>query len=228
MGGGSRPGGPGGPGGGGKFGRGDRDAKGGGKGGLRVNREIRAPEVRVIDEDGTMLGIFPPFKALELAEERGLDLIEIAPTAKPPTCKIMDYGKYKYELKKKEHEARKNQTVITIKEIQIRPRTDVHDLNVKLNHARRFLLEGDKVKVNLRFYGREMAHQNLGFELLQKVSKTLGDIAMVETPPKMEGRQLFALYAPDAAKIKEFKAAGGKAPEKGPDLVDEPDEGDDA
>lgn len=204
----------------------NRGEKPGNKG-LRVNREIRAPEVRVIDEDGTMLGIFPPFKALELAEERGLDLIEIAPTAKPPTCKIMDYGKYKYELKKKEHEARKNQTVITIKEIQIRPRTDTHDLNVKLNHARRFLLEGDKVKVNLRFYGREMAHQNLGFELLQKVSKILGDIAMTETNPKMEGRQLFALFAPDAMKIKEFLAKGGKAPEKGPDLVDEPDDGKD-
>jgi len=202
----------------------DRNTKRPGKDGLRVNREIRAPEVRVIDENGAMLGIFPPFEALKMAEERGLDLIEIAPTAKPPTCKIMDYGKYKYELKKKEHEARKNQTVITIKEIQIRPRTDTHDLNVKLNHARRFLLEGDKVKVNLRFYGREMAHQNLGFELLQKVSKILGDIAMVETNPKMEGRQLFALFAPDPAKIKEFTAKGGKAPEKGPDLKDEPEE----
>lgn len=152
-----------------------------------------------------MLGIFSPMEALRMAEDKGLDLIEIAPTARPPTCKIMDYGKYKYELKKKEHEARKNQTEIVIKEVQLRPRTDKHDLDVKLNHARRFLLEGDKVKVNLRFYGREMAHQELGFQLLQRVAAQLGDIAMVETPPKMEGRQLFALFAPDAAKIKEYE-----------------------
>lgn len=170
-----------------------------------MNREIRAPEVRVIDEDGTMLGIFAPMEALRMAEDKGLDLIEIAPTAKPPTCKIMDYGKYKYELKKKEHQARKNQTVITIKEIQLRPRTDQHDLDVKLKHARRFLLEGDKVKVNLRFYGREMAHQNLGMELLKKVTATLSDVALVEVPPKMEGRQLFVLLAPDPAKIKELE-----------------------
>ena len=154
-----------------------------------------------------MLGVFPPMEALRLAEDRGLDLIEIAPTAKPPTCKIMDYGKYKYEQKKKEHEARKNQTVIVIKEIQLRPRTDQHDLDVKLRHARRFLLEGDKVKVNLRYYGREMAHQELGVQLLARVTATLTDIAMVETAPKMEGRQLFALYAPDPAKIKEYEKA---------------------
>ncbi len=186
----------------------DRGPKRGGKDGLRVNREIRAPEVRVIDEDGTMLGVFPPIEALRMAEAKGLDLIEIAPTAKPPTCKIMDYGKYKYELKKKEHQARKNQTVIVIKEIQLRPRTDKHDLDVKLNHARRFLLEGDKVKVNLRFYGREMAHQELGMQLLKKVTDGLSDIAMVEVPPKMEGRQLFVLLAPDATKIKELEKAG--------------------
>jgi translation initiation factor IF-3 len=192
-------------GGGRPFERGDRGPKRGGKDGLRVNREIRAPEVRVIDEDGTMLGVFPPPEALRMAEAKGLDLIEIAPTAKPPTCKIMDYGKYKYELKKKEHQARKNQTVIVIKEIQLRPRTDQHDLDVKLRHARRFLLEGDKVKVNLRFYGREMAHQSLGMDLLKKVTATLNDIAFVEVPPKMEGRQLFVLLAPDAAKIKELE-----------------------
>ncbi len=183
----------------------DRGPKRGGKDGLRVNREIRAPEVRVIDEDGTMLGVFPPMEALRMAEAKGLDLIEIAPTAKPPTCKIMDYGKYKYELKKKEHQARKNQTVIVIKEIQLRPRTDSHDLDVKMRHARRFLLEGDKVKVNLRFYGREMAHQEVGFDLLKKVVAALNDVAMVEVPPKMEGRQLFVLLAPDAAKIKEIE-----------------------
>ncbi len=161
--------------------------------------------MRVIDEDGTMLGIFPPAEALRMAEEKGLDLIEIAPMAKPPTCKIMDYGKYKYEMKKKEHEARKKQTVITIKEIQLRPRTDQHDLEVKMRHARRFLLDGDKVKVNLRFYGREMAHQELGLELLKKVTDALQDISIIEVQPKMEGRQVFVLLAPDMAKIKELK-----------------------
>jgi len=184
---------------------------------LRVNRDIRAPEVRVIDENGAMLGIFSPMEALRMAEAKGLDLIEIAPTAKPPTCKIMDYGKYKYENKKKEHQARKNQQVIVIKEIQLRPRTDQHDLEVKMRHARRFLLDGDKVKVNLRFYGREMAHQELGMQLLDRVSKTLSDIAMIEVPPKMEGRQLFVLFAPDPAKVKELekaKASAGPADDK--------------
>jgi translation initiation factor IF-3 len=159
----------------------------------------------VIDDDGTMLGIFPPFEALKMAEAKSLDLIEVAPNAKPPTCKIADYGKYKYEMKKKEHEARKNQTVITIKEIQLRPRTDQHDLDVKMRSARSFLLDGDKVKVNLRFYGREMAHQELGMGLLQKVIAALSDLAAVEAAPKMEGKQLFVLLAPDPAKIKEYE-----------------------
>lgn len=166
-----------------------------------------------------------------MAEDRGLDLIEIAPTAKPPTCKIMDYGKFKYENKKKEHQARKNQTVITIKEIQLRPRTDQHDLDVKMRHARRFILEGDKVKVNLRFYGREMAHQELGFNLLQKVIGALSDIALVEVNPKMEGRQLFVLVAPDAAKIKDLEKTNPDLVKKGktavlPPMKDEPEEAD--
>ena len=195
------------------------------KDGPRVNREIRAPEVRVIDDDGTMLGIFPPFEALKMAEAKGLDLIEVAPTAKPPTCKITDYGKYKYELKKKEHEARKNQTVIVIKEIQLRPRTDQHDLDVKMRSARSFLLDGDKVKVNLRFYGREMAHQELGMGLLQKVIAALSDLALVEANPKMEGKQLFVLLAPDPAKIKEYEkkqAAEAKTSEPKGDAKAEP------
>lgn len=161
----------------------------------------------MIDDEGKMLGVFPVPEALKLAEERELDLIEIAPTAKPPTCKIMDYGKFKYENQKKEHQARKNQKIITVKEIQLRPRTDQHDLDVKMRHARRFILEGDKVKVNLRFYGREMAHQELGFNLLKKVIAALDDIALVEVNPKMEGRQLFVLVAPDPAKIKELEKA---------------------
>ncbi|MCM2282457.1 MAG: translation initiation factor IF-3 [Bdellovibrionaceae bacterium] len=181
----------------------------------------------MIDENGQMLGVFSPMEALRMAEAKGLDLIEIAPTAKPPTCKIMDYGKYKYENKKKEHAARKNQQVIVIKEIQLRPRTDQHDLDVKMKHARRFLMEGDKVKVNLRFYGREMAHQELGMQLLVRVIKALEDLAMVESPPKMEGRQLFALFAPDPAKIKEIektekiKAAAPAAGSSGADGSDQ-------
>jgi translation initiation factor IF-3 len=169
-----------------------------------MNNEINAPEVRLIDDKGQMLGVMPPREALAIAEGRGLDLIEIAPTAKPPTCKIMDYGKYKYEEKKKEKVARKKQVTITVKEVQLRPRTDQHDLDVKLRAARRFLLEGDKVKFNMRFLGREMAHQEFGFNLLKRVGESLLDIAIVESPPRMEGKQLFALYAPDSAKVKDY------------------------
>ena len=164
----------------------------------------------MIDDEGQMLGIFPPAEALKMAEDKGLDLIEIAPTAKPPTCRIMDYGKWKYENKKKEAAARKKQTVITIKEIQLRPRTDDHDLNVKLKHARRFLLDGDKVKVNLRFWGREMAHQEVGLKLLERVTAELDNVSNVEAKPKLEGRQLFVLLSPDATKIKSCKEAAEK------------------
>ncbi len=160
--------------------------------------------MRLIDDEGTMLGVMSAREALVIAEDRGLDLIEIAPTAKPPTCKIMDYGKWMYENKKKDKESKKKQTVISIKEVQFRPRTEDHDLNVKLKHARRFLLEGNKVKANLRFSGREMAHQEQGLKLLQKVIKLLDDIAVVETAPKREGRQMFVLFNPDPAKIKDY------------------------
>lgn len=170
-----------------------------------MNRDIKAAEVRVISDDGTMLGVFSVADAVRLAEDKGLDLIEIAPNAKPPTCKIMDYGKWKYENKKKAVEARKKQTVITIKEIQLRPRTEEHDLNTKLKNASKFLLNGDKVKINLRFSGREMAHQELGLKLLNKVTKKLEHLAIVEAEPKKEGRNLFVLLAPDPKKIKSFK-----------------------
>jgi len=160
----------------------------------------------VIDEEGKMLGALSVTDALELARSKSLDLIEVAPNAKPPTCKIMDYGKYKYETKKKLQAAKKKQTVISIKEIQLRPRTDEHDLDVKMKHAKRFLMDGDKVKVNLRFQGREMAHQEVGHKLLVRVTEKLDDVAVVEVPPKMEGRHLFVILAPDAAKIKDYKA----------------------
>lgn len=175
-----------------------------------MNKDIRAPEVRLIDDEGKMAGVMAPAEALAMAEAKGLDLIEIAPMAKPPTCKIMDYGKWKYENKKKEKEARKKQTVISVKEIQVRPRTEDHDLQTKLRHATKFLLEGDKVKVNLRFSGREMAHQELGLKLLNKVTKLLDNVATVESPPKSEGRQMFVLMTPDAAKIKEYKKTVSK------------------
>ena len=151
-----------------------------------------------------MIGVMTVPEALRIAEDKALDLIEIAPTATPPTCKIMDYGKYKYENKKKAAVARKKQVIVTVKELQLRPRTDQHDLETKLKHARRFLLEGDKVKVNLRFMGREMAHQELGAQLLKKVVIGLQDIALVEVSPKMEGKQMFLLIAPDPIKVKEY------------------------
>lgn len=187
-----------------------RDFKKKDKDGLRVNREIRAAQVRVIDEDGNMLGVMTPFDGVKLAEERGLDLIEIAPTATPPTCRIMDYGKWKYENKKKQAAARKKQVIVQVKEIQLRPRTDQHDLETKMKHARRFLLEGDKVKVNLRFFGREMAHQEIGLGIMKKVTEALSNLAMVETPPKMEGKQMFVLLAPDPVKVKDFLKANPK------------------
>lgn len=169
-----------------------------------MNREIRAQQIRVIDDAGAMLGVMTVPEGIRLAEERGLDLIEIVPTATPPTCKIMDYGKWKYENKKKQAAARKKQVIVQVKEIQLRPRTDQHDFDTKLRHARRFILEGDKVKVNLRFQGREMAHQELGFKLLKKVMEVLSDVALTEAPPKMEGRQMFILLAPDAVKVKDY------------------------
>jgi len=170
-----------------------------------MNDAIRAQEVRVVIDGGEMLGVMNIRDALEKARELGLDLIEVAPNAKPPTCKIMDYGKMKYENKKKAVEARKKQTIVSIKEIQMRPRTEDHDLETKLKNARKFLLNGDKVKVNLRFSGREMAHQELGYELLMRVVKKLDEISTVEAAPKKEGRQLFTIVAPDAKKIKAYK-----------------------
>ncbi len=166
-------------------------------------------------------------EALAIAEQRGLDLLEIAPTATPPTCKIMDYGKWKYENKKKEKEAKKKQTVITVKEIQVRPRTDDHDIDVKVRHARRFLLEGDKVKVNLRFMGRELAHQEFGMATLKRVQDMLMDVALVETYPRVEGKQAFLLLAPDPMKVKEFLKNNTKPEAPLPPMVDEPDDDED-
>ena len=164
----------------------------------------------MIADDGKMLGVFTVPDAVRMAQEKQMDLIEVVPNATPPTCKIMDYGKYKYEQKKKAHAARQKQVEIQIKELQLRPRTDQHDIETKLKHARRFLEEGDKVKFNLRYKGREMAYQDMGESVLKKVIEALKDIAIVETAPKMEGKQLFALLAPDPAKIKELKKIEAK------------------
>jgi translation initiation factor IF-3 len=182
----------------------------------------------VIDEEGKMLGIFQVPDAVKLAQEKNLDLIEVVPNANPPTCKIMDYGKYKYELKKKSQASRKKQVQINIKELQLRPRTEKHDLDVKLRHARRFLEEGDKVKFILRFKGREMAYQEMGESLLRRAIDSLNDMAVLESAPKLEGKQLFALLSPDPVKMKEFKKKNPNSHKEAlPDLPTEVEDEDD-
>ena len=157
---------------------------------LMINEEIRDREVRLIDENGEQLGVMPTAKAMELAEERGLDLAKIQPTAKPPVCKIVDYGKYKYEQVRKEKEAKKKQKVIDIKEIRLSPNIDTNDLNTKIGAARKFLTKGDRVKITLRFRGREMAHMNNSKHILDDIAQSLSDIAVVEKAPKVEGRSM--------------------------------------
>ncbi|MFN3938378.1 MAG: translation initiation factor IF-3 [Gemmobacter sp.] len=164
--------------------------------GPRVNDRIRAPEIRLIGPEGENIGVVTPSRALALAQEAGLDLVEISPTAVPPVCKIMDFGKFKYEQQKREAEARKKQKIIEIKEIKFRPGTDTHDYEVKMRSVMKFLGEGDKVKVTLRFRGREMAHQQLGLELLNRVAADVGDAGKIESMPKLEGRQMVMMIAP--------------------------------
>ena len=164
--------------------------------GPRINNQIRLDEVQLIDDEGTNHGAVPTRQALDMAAEAGLDLVEISPNAKPPVCKIMDYGRYKYQAQKKAAEARKKQKVVDVKEVKMRPGIDIHDYEVKLRSANRFLDGGDKVKFTLRFRGREMAHQNLGMELLQKVKGELGERTKVELEPKLEGRQMIMILAP--------------------------------
>ena len=155
-----------------------------------INEQIRDREVRLIGEDGAQLGIMSSREAMRLAEEAGLDLVKIAPTAKPPVCKIVDYGKYKYEQLRKEKEARKKQRTIEIKEIRLSPNIDTNDLNTKVNAARKFLTKGDKVKITLRFRGREIAHMNNSKHILDDIAQSLSDIAVVEKAPKVEGRSM--------------------------------------
>jgi len=157
---------------------------------LLINEQIRDKEVRVVGEDGEQLGIMSSRDAMKLAEEAGLDLVKIAPTAKPPVCKIVDYGKFKYEQTRKEKEAKKKQKVIEIKEIRLSPNIDTNDLNTKMNAARKFLSKGDKVKITLRFRGREMAHMANSKHILDDFAQELSDIAVIEKAPKVEGRSM--------------------------------------
>jgi translation initiation factor IF-3 len=166
------------------------------KDGPRSNREIRVPKIQLIDAEGKNVGVVNTYDALAMAEEAGLDLVEIVPNAEPPVCKIIDLGRLKYQTQKKAAEARKKQKVVEIKEIKMRPGIDDHDYDVKMKAVQRFFAEGDKVKITLRFRGREMAHQELGMKLLDKVKEDTLAIAKVEAEPKLEGRQMMMVLAP--------------------------------
>ena len=164
--------------------------------GPRVNEEIRVPQVRLIDEEGEMQGVMSARDALHRAFAVGLDLLEISPNAEPPVCKILDYGKFKYEQQKKKNEARKKQKVIEIKEVKVRPNIDENDYQVKLRAMRSFIEEGDKVKVTLRFRGREMAHQDLGVKVLERIRVDMDERTKVEQMPRMENRQMIMVLSP--------------------------------
>ncbi len=161
-----------------------------------MNEDIRVPQVRLIDQDGEMIGVMSAREALLRAYEVGMDLLEISPNAVPPVCKITDYGKYKYEQQKKANEARKKQKIVEIKEIKVRPNIDDHDYDVKMRAAKSFIEEGDKVKVTLRFRGREMAHQDLGVKVLERIRTELAELAKVEQMPRLENRQMIMVLAP--------------------------------
>jgi translation initiation factor IF-3 len=178
---------------------------------FRVNGQIRARSIRVVDDEGGQVGILDLPKAIEMARERGLDLVEVSPNATPPVCRIMDFGKFKYEQKKKSQEARKKQVVTTIKEIKVRPQTDKHDLEVKVRAVRRFLEEGDKVKFNVFFRGREYAHPELGEKVLRSILEAVKEQAKLEVPPQMDGRRMIMVIAPELT-AKPKPAAAKAAP----------------
>ena len=177
------------------------------KEGPRTNDEIRIPQVQLVDQEGQNRGIVDTEEARRLAEEAGLDLVEISPNSQPPVVKILDYGKYKFQAQKKASEARKKQKTVEVKEIKMRPNIDIHDYEVKMRSARRFLDDGDKVKMTLRFRGREMAHQELGLRLLFRVRDELNTMAKVEAEPRLEGRQMIMILAPS------LKSAARPAPQ---------------
>lgn len=166
--------------------------------GPRINEKIRATEVRVISDTGEQLGVLSVREALSIAKEAGLDLVEVSPDARPPVCKILDYGKYKYQQKKKAHEAKKKQVIIEVKEVNFTPNTDKHDIETKRNHIRRWISEKSRVKVGVKFRGREMAHIDRGFKLIDELMIGLDDIAVQESAPRMEGRRLGVMLIPKA------------------------------
>jgi translation initiation factor IF-3 len=210
---------------------------------IRVNHRIRVPEVRVIDADGSMLGVLQTHEALRKAQEQGLDLVEVNPKAEPPVCKILDFGKYKYEEKKKQAQARRNQSVVEIKEIKLRPKTDDHDIAFKVKAARRFIEAGHKVKFTVRFRGREITHPEKAHEQLDVILKALDDVSNVETRPMMEARAMSLIIAPRPAvmqRVAQQRAALEKARQQAEkdgqpmpaapssiDLPDDPDDDDD-
>ena len=190
----------------------------------RINERIRVPQVRVVAEDGEEFGVMDTRDAIRAAREKGMDLVEVAPNAEPPVCKIIDYGKFQYLAKKKANEAKKKQVVITVKEVKFRPGTDEHDYSYRMKHAREWLTEGDKVKATIWFRGREMTHRELGARILEKLEKDLADISEVEMRPRMEGNQMFTIFGPKrhkgsakpdrpAAPPKSVTGGSGAAPE---------------
>jgi translation initiation factor IF-3 len=178
---------------------------------IRINDKIRAREVRVIDENGEQLGILAPFEALKIARERGLDLVEVSPSAVPPVCRIQDYGKFLYEKDKSDRAARKKQKIIVIKEVKFSVTVDEHDYQTKKNMAVRFLGEGDKVKASLRFRGRQMAHRDLGYNIINRLILDIGETGVVEFMPRMEGTTLHAIIAPGKKMMAEKEAASAAA-----------------
>jgi translation initiation factor IF-3 len=177
----------------------------------RVNHRIRVPEIRVIDADGEMLGVMPTQEALKRAREKGLDLVEINPKAVPPVCKILDFGKYKYDEKKKAREAKRKQSVVEVKEIKLRPKTDDHDLDFKMRAARKFLESGNKVKLTVRFRGREITHPQKALEQLQLIEKQCEDLANTEVRASMEGRTMTMIMAPKQAVLQALATARAAA-----------------
>ena len=167
---------------------------------IQINEEIRDKELRIIGDDGAQLGIMSAQQALDIAAEKNLDLVKIAPQATPPVCKIMDYGKYRFEQAKREKEARKNQHVVNIKEIKLSLNIDTHDFNTKLRNAQKFFAHGDKVKVSIRFRGREMGHAEYGYDTMQKFAEACQEVAVIEKPAKLEGRQMLMFLAPKSGK----------------------------
>jgi translation initiation factor IF-3 len=182
---------------------------------VRINERIRVPQVRVIGDDGSQIGVLPVRDALLMAQSKGLDLVEVSPTARPPVCRIMDYGKFKYEQNRRARKARKKQHVVLLKEIKMRPKIEDHDYGFKMDHAREFLTERNRVKFTVTFRGREMAHQDIGHRLIQKIVGELTDMATVETPARSEGRTLTMVMMPKPPKVTNVKVEA-KEEEDGP------------